>query len=32
MTAITAATQLMMTTTRSQWSLFVVDGGNGGHH
>jgi hypothetical protein len=31
-TAIAAATQLaMMMTARSQWLLFVVDGGNGNH-
>jgi hypothetical protein len=31
-TAITAATQLMTMTTKSQLLLFVVNGGNCGHH
>jgi hypothetical protein len=30
MTTIAAATQLTSTTTRSQRSLFVINGGNGG--
>jgi hypothetical protein len=32
MTSITAATQLTRRTARSQWSLFVIDGSNVGHH
>jgi hypothetical protein len=32
MTTIAAATQLMTTTTGSQQSLFVVNGGKAGYH